>query len=185
MTRRDESDLRQLARTLAAGLQFFITRDEPLLAQAEHLYEKFGISILRPSELIIHLDELRQESEYQPVRLAGTLSEIKLINKSDDQSIIETFLATSRGENKESFKRRLYRFLSDPENYRCYVSLDTERLPFAVIVYGRHKADTLEIPLLRIRRGPLAATMTRYLIFHATWRAALEKRDLSRMFQKQ
>lgn len=181
MRARDESDLRQLARTLAAGIQFFITRDEPLLGRADVLYEKFGISILRPSDLIVRLDELRQESEYQPVRLAGTLSEIKLLNKSDDPQIVDTFLANSLGENKQSFKTRLFRILSDPETYRCQVALDAEKLPFALIAYGRHQSDLLEIPLLRIRRGPLAATMARYLIFQATWRAALEKRAFTRI----
>jgi len=181
MTPRDESDLRQLARTLAAGLQFFITRDGPLLSRADAIYENFGVSIIRPSDLIVRFDELRQESEYQPVRLAGTLSETKLLNKSDDPLIINTFLSTSQGENKESFKTRLFRFLANPEAYRCHVSMDTEGLPFALIVYGRQKTGLLEIPLLRIRRGPLAATMTRYLIFQATWQAAREKRDFTRI----
>lgn len=181
MTARDESDLRQLARTLAAGLQFFITRDELLLGRAEKIYETFGLSILRPSDLIVRLDELRQESEYQPVRLAGTLSEIKLLNKSDDPHVVETFLANSLGESKQSFKIRLFRILSDPETYRCQVALDSEHLPFALIAYDRSQPDSLELPILRVRRGSLAATMARYLIFQATWRAAREGRAFTRI----
>lgn len=181
MTARDESDLRQLARTLAAGLQFFITRDALLLGRAEKIYEKFGLSILRPSDLIVRLDELRQESDYQPVRLAGTLSEIKLLNKADDPLVVETFLANSLGESKQSFKSKLFRMLSDPEKYRCQVALDSEQHPFALIVYARSQPNSLEIPILRVRRGSLAATMSRYLIFQATWRAALEGRAFTRI----
>jgi hypothetical protein len=181
MTARDESDLRQLARTLAAGIQFFITRDEPLLDRAEALYEKFGVLILRPSDLIVRLDELGQESKYQPVRLAGTLSEIKLLNKSDDPLVVDTFLANAIGETKQAFKTRLFRILSNPRDYRCQVALDAEKLPFALIVYGTGQSDLLEIPLLRVRRGPLAATMARYLIFQATWQAALEGRAFTRI----
>lgn len=181
MTARDESDLRQLARTLAAGLQFFITRDGLLLSQAEAFYEKFGVNVLRPSDLILRLDELRRESEYQPARLAGTLSRVQLLNKSDDPQIVETFLANSLGETKQSFKTKLFRILSKPSVCSCQVVYDTDGQPFALIAYGRSQPEELEIPLVRIRRGPLASTMARYLLFNATWQAALEKRFFTRI----
>jgi predicted nucleic acid-binding protein len=78
-TERDESDLRHLARTIASDAKFFITRDGPLLDRVDRVYEKFGITITRPADFVIRIDELQRENEYQPARLAGTLSAIQLV----------------------------------------------------------------------------------------------------------
>jgi predicted nucleic acid-binding protein len=178
MTDRDESDLRQLARTIAAGIQFFITRDEPLLDRSEEIYTAFGVSILRPSDFIIRFDQLRREAAYQPARLAGTLTSIQLLNSSNTSPLLKNFLACPQGETKESFKKRLHQFLADPERYKCYVTLNVEQLPSSLFVHDRQRSDSLEVPLFRVSRGPLAATMIRYLLFRSTLESSRENRAL-------
>lgn len=180
MTPQDESDLRQLARTIAASIQFFITRDEPLLMRADKIYTNFGVTILRPSDFIIRFDELRKEAEYQPARLGGTLSSIKLLQSSSDPPLFKYFLASS-GENREFFKNRLHKYLADPEQYKCYVTLDVNQVPSALLVQDRQRTNSLEIPLFRVARGPLAATMIRYLLFRSTLQSSSEKRDFTRI----
>lgn len=78
MSRNDESDMRQLARAIAGNVPFFVTRDEDLLDRANEIYRTHGITIRRPSDLIIQLDELRRQQEYQPARLAGTVIELRM-----------------------------------------------------------------------------------------------------------
>src|SRR5690606_14929297 len=56
LSEQDESDLRHLARAIASGFLFFVTRDEPLLSLADIIYERHGVSILRPVNLITRLD---------------------------------------------------------------------------------------------------------------------------------
>lgn len=181
MTDRDESDLRQLARTIASGIQFFITRDEPLLIRADDIYTTFGILILRPSDFIIRFDELRKEAEYQPARLGGTLSSVKLLQSSNDPLLIKHFLASSCGESKESFKQRLHRFLANPERYRCHITLDVAQKPSSLFVHDRYREDSIEIPLFRVSRGPLTATLIRYLLFRFTLQSARENRVFTRI----
>ena len=65
MSASDESDLRQIAKTIAANIQFFVTNDSELLKKSEQVYERFGMNIIRPTDLIIHQDALIRETEYQ------------------------------------------------------------------------------------------------------------------------
>ena len=181
MTARDESDLRQLARTVASDIQFFVTRDEPLLDRGEELYKAVGVSIIRPSDLILRFDELRREADYQPARLAGTLSRSRLIQSNDEKMVIEAFLARSSGETKDTFGRQLRKLFSDPINYESRLVESSDGLPVALFVFDRTNKDTLELPLFRVRRGPLSKTITRYLAFYANWKSAAEQRDFTRI----
>ena len=62
----DESDLKQIAYTIAAEGQFFVTRDQRLIDIADEIYEKYGISIIRPSDLVVRLDELEEKKNTDP-----------------------------------------------------------------------------------------------------------------------
>ena len=62
----DASDVRQLAWTIASGCRFFVTRDEKVLNLSPRHYREFGISAIRPSDLIVQLDELQERSKIQP-----------------------------------------------------------------------------------------------------------------------
>jgi GNAT superfamily N-acetyltransferase/predicted nucleic acid-binding protein len=181
MTPQDESDLGQLSRTIAAGIQFFITRDRFLLDQAETFYEQFGVSVLRPSDFIIRLDELNREAEYQPARLAGTLSELKPVQSGQEEILTRYFLASSQGESKHWFLTKLRRLLANPTTYRCFIALDKEQNPLALIAYGRSESGSLEIPLLRVAKGPLAATITRHLTSRSILLSARENRLFTRL----
>lgn len=176
MSPRDESDRWQLARTIAANTQFFITRDQRLLDLSAKVYETFGATILRPTDLIIHLDELRREVEYAPQRLAGTLSEIRLVQAGQEDNLTEKFQAAALGESKSSFKSHLRTILADPDRNACYVAFAVNKEPIALFALNRTESDTLEIPLIRIARGPVATTLVRYVIFRAVVQAASEKR---------
>src|ERR1041385_389888 len=121
LTQRDESDRWHLARAIASNTQFFITRDQPLLDSAAQVYDKFGVTVLRPTDLIIHLDELRRESDYAPQRLAGTLSEIRLVQSGQEKTLTERFQAAALGEKRSNFTAHLRNILSDPKQSSCHV----------------------------------------------------------------
>src|SRR5205085_4278953 len=176
MTTRDESDLLQLARTIASNAQFFVTRDEALLNLSERVYESFGLTIIRPTDLIIQLDELRREAEYLPQRLAGTLSEIRLVQSGQEQALTNRFQASAHGESKASFQQRLRKLLANPKRNSCYVALDINKLPIALFAYDKELPHSLDMPLLRVGHSPLAATLARYLIFRSVLNSAQDSR---------
>ncbi len=67
----DKSDLNHLAYSISGGAQFFITRDDELLKNST-FFNKYGLTIYRPSDFITHLDENIQVSKYKPQSLIGT-----------------------------------------------------------------------------------------------------------------
>lgn len=172
----DQSDLRQLAKTIASGTQFFITRDEKILKKAPELNATFCVSIMRPADFITHLDELRRESEYQPARLAGTISfEFRRIQSGEEAEITQTFQAYKKREIKNEFQGQLRTFLADPTNFECSI-LNKNKIPYGLIVYDRRKGHELEIPIIRTIKDQLTSTVERYLVIRAVTIASQENR---------
>ncbi|HEY6248183.1 MAG TPA: GNAT family N-acetyltransferase [Pyrinomonadaceae bacterium] len=175
---RNDVDQWHIARTIAADIPYFITRDEKLLNLSTEVYETFGTTILRPTDLIIRTDELRREVDYAPQRLSGTLSEIRLVQSGQEDLLGERFQAAALGETKAVFRHRLRSILSDTDGNRCYVVLDFDKHPIALIAYNRINAESLEIPMLRIARMPVAPTLARCMIFRSLAMAAQERRNV-------
>jgi len=157
----DQSDLRQLARSIAAGVPFFITQDEALLKIDEKIYKEFGMHIITPSRLIIHQDELMRETEYQPVRLAGQIT-IKRVDSEEIPGLEKIFYLSSK-ETKSKFKRLLRSCLTDPHQFDIRVVQRTGK-PVALVVHRRYQPRELDIPLFRVVQDSLAATLARHLV---------------------
>lgn len=177
----DDSDLRYLARTLASDVYILVTRDSQLLDIADDIYAKFRLSIIRPLDLIVQLDELRLNPEYQPIRLAGTSLEQKRVQNGQETIFNDYFQSDKQGEDKAEFQQKLRRFLAEPNKFDCFVIFEGEKQPLALVVYDRHKRYELEIPMLRVGENPLAATIAHHLIFQATSLSAREQRQFTRI----
>ena len=189
MNHSDESDLRQLARTIAANVQFFVTRDnvqffvtrdKVLLNKSEDIYENFGIRIISPSYLIIHQDELMRETEYQPVQLAGRI-EIKRVHSGQISLLENTFYALQKHENKTEFKHKLQPCLAEPHIFETNIVQNRAGQPLALMVYKRNKPRELEIPIFRLVPNILSATLARYLILNMILNSSNEKRILTQI----
>ncbi len=61
----DTSDIRHLARAIAAQATSFVMGDGGILSHSDEFYSRYGLSVLRPAELIGRLEELRNERLYQ------------------------------------------------------------------------------------------------------------------------
>lgn len=157
----DESDLRQVARTIAADVQFFITRDGPLLERSEDIYKEFQLRLMRPSDLIIRLDELRREAEYQPVSLAATSLNVRLAG-GDDPTILTAFQNPDLRERRDGFQSRLRRFLASPRRFSCRLTEGEDKQPLSLVVCDTQVDDELIIPMFRVGRTKLAPTLARY-----------------------
>lgn len=173
-----KSDLKQIAKTIAADVQFFITHDDKLLKKAEQVYERFGMSIIRPTDLIIHQDSLIRETEYQPSRLAGSLIERRRVH-SQQGDFLDEFRDT-RTETKAEFRRKLQPYLAEPHTFKVDI-VESRGQPLALIVYSRQNQDTLEIPVLRVIQGSLASILSRHLIHDAILISAKESRILTKI----
>jgi hypothetical protein len=172
MSPSDESDLRQLARAIAGEVPFFVTRDTGLLERADAIYQAHGIAIRRPSDLIIHLDELRRHQEYQPAWLAGTLIELRRVQSREQRSLAIHFQHDAQGESRADFEGLLRPMLATPTIVECFLAHDAAQTPLVLVAYDLNQPERLTLPLLRVRRGPLAPTLARYILLASVARAA-------------
>lgn len=176
---RDRSDLRQIAWALAGNAQFFVTRDKFLLKKENEFYEKFDLNIIRPSDLIIKLDELLNEAKYQPSRLAGTQIQINHITSGREAMITDNFLAYSEGEKKSKFKTKIRRYFSDPEKYESFIISNKNNKLLAFFVVERPNSYTLKVPLIRVANNQMAFTLVSHLLNKLIIKSSKENRVLT------
>jgi len=162
----NKSELRQLAIAIASDAPFFLTSNSQILAIADAINEKLNLSILSPTSLIVKLDYLHEYINYQPVRLAGTGITRQRVHKLDQVRLLsETFLVEDQEEKLNKFKKRLENIIVNPDKFKCYVILNSENKPLALIAYHTHKNHELNVPIFRVRSGSIEETLGRHLIF--------------------
>jgi len=158
LTTSDESDLRELAYSASEGASAFLTYDPRLLALDEKVYAQFGLSILRPAEFIVRLDEVIRENEYRPGRVLGSNLEGRRIGDKDIDLLVKEFQQDKLGEKRSSLHERLARVMSTPDTRTATVMLE-EGHPVLLMSERTTPTGSLEIEVLRVTNGPLGATL--------------------------
>lgn len=179
----NEALVRQLAQAIAADYLIFLTRDPKILALADAVYENFSLAIMTPTDLIVKLDDVRRDTQYQPVRFLGIQNlTIQLIDSKFDKLLLTNcFHAVDRAETIADFQRNLRQIIYNPDKFKCHVVLDGENQPLALIAYCQYKNHELEVTMLRVKRGVLAAALARYLLFHSISVSVKENRQFTRL----
>ncbi|MEA5477099.1 GNAT family N-acetyltransferase [Pseudanabaena galeata UHCC 0370] len=174
-------NIRQIARTIASGKStFIVTTDVNLLSYANQVREEHGVLLVSPTELIVKLDELRRESEYQPENLAGTQLLKKRVAAEEKQILIESF--TLDGE--VDFKIKFSQLLIENDKYECIAVWDGNT-PVALIVYSRENKYELSVPILRVSYKSLSETLTRHIIWRTINVAVSEGRNFTKITESQ
>ena len=96
----DQSDRRQLAKTVAAGAQVFLTRDTELLDAASEIESALGVRVIADRRSSRPLDETERALAYQPARLAGTNLAFNALAADEIDGCLEAFQAVARGETR-------------------------------------------------------------------------------------
>ena len=172
----DASDVRQLAWTIASGCRFFVTRDEKVLNLSSRLYREFGTSAIRPSDLIVQLDELQERSKYNPARVAGVLT-LRRLRQAPTDSFINALQASVRKETKPRFRERFCKYLAAPKTCHCWGLSWGEEKPAALVVYDCSSKAELLVPFMRVARGPEAIAIVRNLLLRVVKEAVAENRS--------
>lgn len=167
---RDESDIRHLAHTIAAGERYFVTRDADLIERAEPLYDIYGVSVLHPSALINELDTLQREEEYRPARLAGSPHRDSLLKAEMLPAVIGAF--RFHEEKQSELEKTLNHFLAKPKDVECKISLDHKGNPLVLCATTCRSPTNPEVLSLRVSRDPLATTVARHVLHSALEDAA-------------
>ena len=170
-----ELDLRQVASAIVAGCRFFVTRDQELIDGSAEVGSHYGISILRPAELIIHVDELRDRVKYQPGRLSGTRLTCRRVGTGRAEGLAASLLATGR-ETKNSLARRIHTYLASPGAHEVLVISTSDGQACGLAVLTLNRPDRLEVPLLRASRPGDPYLVAAHLLAGAVERASGEGR---------
>ena len=184
LSSQDEGDLRHLAWTVAGELQFFITRDGTLLEMEEAMYQECGVHIIRPCDIITHLDSMLGEVEYRPTGLAGTAITWRLAKAKEGEVLAALFLNSAEGERKASLERTLREVLARPRDHEVRVIETDEAEVVALLVCDRSRPEVLHVPLIRVRRDWLAGTMARHVVFKGVEMSSAEGRTFTRITDK-
>lgn len=159
----DESDLRQLAYAIADDIPFFVTRDGPMLGRAEAIFEKFGIQILRPSDLILLQDELLRGDDYAPSRLAGSQIRLEKVHTQQSQKIVERFLS-DQIETKSAFNKKLQILLSNAATTETYLVKDASGEELGLVSYSKQTSGEVLVHLLRVGKSQICQYIAKYLV---------------------
>lgn len=177
----DSSDFRQFAHAISAKADYFITRDDYLLKQADLIYEKYNLNIRRPAEIILEVDNLYDEVSYRPARLAGTLASIRLVSSGEVDTIAKYFCLNKQGEKIKLFKKRLATILGQPDKFRVFMAVDSNGSALSVYATSNNASGSIHVCLARVKEGMLGSTLARYLLIKLI-REASKDRFQSIMF---
>lgn len=171
-TESDDSDLSQVSMAISGEAQFFVTRDDRLLEKGDEITRRWGLVLLRPSELVGQSYEQRREGLYRPGRLAGTQITEARARVDELSSLIGAFLSHGSGETKSEFRRIIHDAGANPQ--QCEVQLfKNEAGAIAGLLVTDHTApDFLQIRLIRVARQRGSDLVARHLLWHAVVRGA-------------
>lgn len=163
---RDESDMRQVAYSIASEVPFFVTRDARILNQVDHILDRYGVRVIHPVDLVVRFDSLRREAEYRPVRLEGSRWRGRRVNEADIEILRSTFRAPNC-ERVRDFDSILRHHLAHPETSACRIAVDDTNKPTVLLVEATDSAGSRNIALLRHTSHPLAGTLVRHMLHAA------------------
>lgn len=156
---RDESDVRHIAFTIAAGAQYFVTRDQRLLGLAPEVLHHHSVQVLTPAELVSHLDMIQREGEYQPRRLGGTSVRTKKLDALDVGTAMDAFRHPQEGTR--DFRSLLEAALANPQNGYCALTHDTSGQPAVLLCASPSSGSRIDLSLIRVAGSALGPTILR------------------------
>lgn len=147
----DISDVNQIARTHAAEINTFITRDDTLRSTHAARAASLGVNIVTPGDFITALWSSINDT-YAPVQLQNTHFKLKSIAGIDAAVVAAKFINPATGEKKKDFARHLRNLSSDSENIDG-AAVVTEDGSFVALMVRRIRGGIVEVPFLRFVSG--------------------------------
>src|SRR5205085_448790 len=137
------------------------TRDEKLLRKADEVFQRCGLPVVRPAEMIGRIDTIQREKEYQRRYIAGTQQIAQARINCAEPALVAA--AQVAGERKHRLSTELNRYLADPQHYSCHKLVDAENAPLAVWAVEK-VADGVRLPTFRVCAKRKAGTIARALL---------------------
>lgn len=144
----DPADHRHLARARAGGASYFVSRDGRLNEARAQILAGTGMQVMRPEELIAHIDRLRAHERYEPTVLHATSVSMRTALGVETE-FVRRFLNYAEGERKPQLETELRKALAAPTLYEALVVADAAGTLIGGLVRMRD-GDTIDVPVMRV-----------------------------------
>ncbi|NGM15021.1 GNAT family N-acetyltransferase [Verrucosispora sp. CWR15] len=157
----DLLDLQHVGDAIAANLNVLVTNDQELIRVYREVAERHGLRIMRPADVVIHIDELAHAEAYRPASLLDTGYVERRLRSGENQTIeaLRTHLSGERPRELQSTVNRLA--VSGAQRMGIYQPTGELVAAYATT----ESSGVLRVPLLRVANQPLADTLARQLLF--------------------
>jgi len=170
----DISDIKHLAYASVAGVRYFVTRDEKLLAKAPDILSRHDVHVMTPVELVLSLDRIEREQEYQPQRLAASSFSTKRLDAANIDTALEQFRVHPH-ERVNEFRDLLHSSLTDSREHNVHVASNASGYMAALLAWKRDESGEIRVSLLRQSSEAMAPTVLRHMLMKRIIDAAKEK----------
>jgi predicted nucleic acid-binding protein len=162
-TDQDHSDQGHLAYAVAGKADAFATRDEPMLAKRDEIYERTGLLVGRPADLITEYDVLINERDYQERELRGS-GIVRIALKDASQFHPEPFLNSSQQEKGVAFRASVNAAIAHPATCEVRQITDNNGRPLAFYILENCGENTAAVVRFRLDRTIVETRLGRSLV---------------------
>lgn len=166
-----ESDFNHIAYAAAAKAHLFVTRDDDLIdLAAGPVLAATGLRILRPSDVVAHLDEVAEAARYQPLSLQGSGFAVQDTGSGTGPSL-QHLVSTGTGERRKDLNELLRRCVATP-GVRCEHVTDPTGHIIAAWAWRAEPAEaTLVVEYLRTATDVTGSTVLKHVLLELRVRA--------------
>lgn len=175
----DVSDVRHLAAAWLTGTAVIATRDQRFIDWSAAVADTTGVRVMRPSDVVLQLDELARVQEYRPAQLEDTQYELTAVRSRQEADVLP-FMHDAKGERKSGYLAMIRGLFADGPRWNRLILRDPRGEPVAFLVTGTDDTQ-LAIPVLRVRPHRLEETVTRQLLFYLRKQALGAGRNIIRI----
>lgn len=173
------SDVRHLAEAYLAGVTVLATRDDEFIKWAAGIISETEVRVMRPSDVVLHVDALARVQEYQPARLEQTQYTLARVAARAEAELLP-FLRIEQGEKKADYLALTRRLLAQGQRVDPIVLRDPRREPIAIFI-TRVDGNEFTVPLLRINYKRLEDTVIRQMLFYIRKQAVASRISIIRI----
>ena len=127
------SDVRHLAEAYLAGVTVLATRDDEFIKWAAGIIGETEGRVMRPSDVVLHVDALARVQEYQPARLEQTQYTLARVASGAEAELLP-FLRIEQGEKKADYLALTRRLLAQGQRVDPIVLRDPRSEPIAILI---------------------------------------------------
>lgn len=176
-SKNDISDKKQLSECIAGDIGYFITTDKKILNAEIDLKATFGVTILRPIDLILMIDENTNKSNYLSTRLSGVNIDQARLRSKEVDDLVNLFLAKNNQEKKHELREVLIGTVSDIKNSQTRVIRDRNKQILAICVF-QLTDDQVKTPIIRTTKSKISETLFKQLLTEAVAVALSHEKEL-------